>query len=120
MRYRSWALNKISTSTFRYSWAEVNLFTTKKTTHCPLWIILTPPAPLGLHGTDGQGCSSASGNYSDGSPGPNPPISGIIGGSILASLNLVLKTNVSPGQTPWEIPIWKEFLSQVQGSIYYH
>jgi len=32
----------------RYSRAEVDLFASEETTHCPLWFALTPTALLGL------------------------------------------------------------------------
>ncbi len=84
--------------------AQVDLFATRQTSHCPLWFSLTHPAPLGLDAMvqlgRGFNCTlspdhSAPGSSREGAPGRGPSVAST---PVLAGPSMVLGPDFSPRQ----------------------
>ncbi|KAK3574273.1 hypothetical protein QTP86_004380 [Hemibagrus guttatus] len=97
------------------------LFATEETTHCPLW---SSPSPCGVrhHGTNVakalsvclSSSGSAPGSPRQSVPGPSSPS---VGGSTLAYSDLVCGPEFLLDGNPWEIPVRRALLSQVESRL---
>ncbi len=109
---------------------EVDLFTSRETTHCPLWFSLMHPAPLGLDAMVQTWPRLRLYAF--------PPIALLPGvlervrkdGSIAGSHSLLLVAPFWPARVwfsdimsllagqPWQIPLRRDLLSQAGGTIF--
>ncbi len=104
--------------------AQVDLFATRQTSHCPLWFSLTHPAPLGLDAMVQTWPRLQLYNF--------PPITllpGVLERVRRDGVRLLLVPPFWPGRvwfsdlislldsSPWEIPIRRDLLSQAEGMI---
>ncbi|XP_059409232.1 uncharacterized protein LOC132143098 [Carassius carassius] len=104
--------------------AQVDLFATRVTSHCPLWFSLTHPAPLGLNAMVQTWPRLRLYAF--------PPIAllpGVLERVRRDGVRLLLVAPFWPGRvwfsdlislldgSPWEIPVRRDLLSQVEGTI---
>ncbi len=105
--------------------AQVDLFASRETSHCPLWFSLTHPAPrTGCDDTDVAEASSvrispdrsAPGSTGESSPGPGPTTSYC---PAVAGQSMVPKSFSLLDGPPLELPVRRDLLSQAGGSIFH-
>ncbi len=104
--------------------AQVVLFATRQTSHCPLWFSLTHPAPLGLDAMVQTWPRLRLYDF--------PPIAllpGVLERVCWDGVRLLLVAPFWPGRvwfsdlislldgSPWEIPVRRDLLSQAEGMI---
>ncbi len=110
----------------RFGAAEVDLFASQESTQCPLWFSLSHPASLRIH--------------APAHPWPDmnlyvfPPVKlipAVLCSVKICGLRLLLVAPFWPSQTwfselvsllegdPWEIPVRKDLLCQLQGRIWH-
>ncbi len=104
--------------------AQVDLFATRQTSHCPLWFSLTHPAPLGLDAMVQTWPRLRLYDF--------PPIAllpGVLERVRRDGVRLLLVAPFWPGRvwfsdlislldgSPWEIPVRRDLLSQAEGMI---
>ncbi len=106
--------------------AQVDLFATHQTSHCPLWYSLTHPAPLGLDAMVQTWPRLRLYTF--------PPIAllpGVLERVHRDGVRLLLVAPFWPGRvwfsdlislldgSPWEIPVRRDLLSQAEGMIFH-
>ncbi len=128
LRPGEWMLNRQTVAQIwdLFGKAEVDLFASQESSQCPLWFSLSSPATLGIDAFT--------------HPWPNmrlyafPPVKlipAVLCRVKVCGVCLLLIAPFWPSQTwfseliallyrpPWEIPIWRDLLSQLQGRIWH-